>query len=114
MSSTLRRDMYSLQHPGFLINQVKSPDPDPLVAARYSCIYWVDHLLDSGSGSCMRQSDNAYCRLEDSLSSIIYTFLSTKYLYWLEALSLLQSMSEGVLAVEKLERLLVSLLAILS
>ncbi|KAH8598458.1 hypothetical protein B0O99DRAFT_615154 [Bisporella sp. PMI_857] len=35
MSRTLRRDVYSLNTPGFFIDQVKQRDPDPLAAARY-------------------------------------------------------------------------------
>jgi hypothetical protein len=44
MSRMLRRDIYSLVHPGYAIDQVKQPDPDPLAAIRYACVYWVDHL----------------------------------------------------------------------
>jgi hypothetical protein len=53
MSRTLRRDVYNLRAPGFSIDQVKQPDPDPLAAARYSCLYWIDHLLD-----CDTREDN--------------------------------------------------------
>ncbi|KAL2141950.1 hypothetical protein VTI28DRAFT_1785 [Corynascus sepedonium] len=37
---------------------------------------------------------------------VVYTFLKTKYLYWLEALSLLRAMSEAVTAIRQLEGLL--------
>ena len=47
MSKILRCDIYSLRAPGISIDQVKQPDPDPLAAIRYSCLHWVDHLLDS-------------------------------------------------------------------
>ncbi|KAH7118320.1 heterokaryon incompatibility protein [Dactylonectria macrodidyma] len=99
LSGTLRRDIYSLRVPGFPIDQVSPPDPDPLAATRYSCIYWVDHLSDSDPAERMRD-------LQDG--SIVHAFLKEKYLYWLEALSLLRSMSEGVLAMQKLEALVVS------
>jgi hypothetical protein len=46
MSKTLRRDIYNLRAPGYAIEWVKQPDPDPLAASRYSCIYWVNHLCD--------------------------------------------------------------------
>jgi hypothetical protein len=46
MSRTLQRDVYSLGAPGFSIDQVKQPDPDPLAAAQYSCLYWINHLLN--------------------------------------------------------------------
>lgn len=39
MSKKLRRDMYSLGALGYPAEQVKQPDPDPLAASRYSCIY---------------------------------------------------------------------------
>jgi hypothetical protein len=42
MSRTLRRDMYSVVAAGFPIDQVKEPEPDPLAAVWYLCIYWVD------------------------------------------------------------------------
>lgn len=37
MSRTLRRDIYRLHAPGFLIKKVKPPVPDPLAVAHYSC-----------------------------------------------------------------------------
>ena len=42
---TLHRDMYKLRVPGFSIKQVQQPDPDPLAKIRYSCLYWVEHLV---------------------------------------------------------------------
>jgi hypothetical protein len=39
MSTTLRRDMYSLRALGYPIRKVNQPEPDPLAASRYSCIY---------------------------------------------------------------------------
>jgi hypothetical protein len=98
MSDTLSRDIYGLHSPGFPIDQVKQPEPDPLAAARYSCVYWVDHL-----GDC-DPSRNANDDLQDSSS--IDQFLCQSYLHWLEALSLLKSMPEGILSMAKLEGLL--------
>ncbi|TEY28939.1 hypothetical protein BOTCAL_0983g00020 [Botryotinia calthae] len=46
ISNTLKRDIYNLCYPGFPIDQVKQPDPDPLAYIQYSCIHWVDHLKD--------------------------------------------------------------------
>ncbi|EXA29674.1 hypothetical protein FOVG_18865 [Fusarium oxysporum f. sp. pisi HDV247] len=99
LSRTLRRDIYSLRAPGFPIDQVTPPNPDPLASTRYSCIYWVDHLCDSDPVHRTRHDE----ALQDS--GAINTFLQKKYLYWLEALSLLRSMSEGVMAMQKLEAL---------
>lgn len=46
MRQTLRRNIYSLGAPGFPVDQVQKPEPDPLAAAWYSCLHWVDHLYD--------------------------------------------------------------------
>lgn len=102
LSRTLRRDIYNLRIPGFPIEQVLSPDPDPLVSVRYSCVYWVDHLSDSNL--TQRKEYNEV--LWDG--GAVHNFLQKSYLYWLEALSLLKSISNGAMAVQKLESLAVS------
>jgi len=95
MSRILRRDIYSLRVPGISIDQVKQPDPDPLAAIRYSCLYWVDHLLD-----CQTRDDKIP-NLKNSGS--VYNFLRQYFLYWLEALSLMRSLSSGIVLTMKLE-----------
>jgi hypothetical protein len=100
MSRTLRRDIYSLRALGYSIERVKQPDLDPLAALRYSCIYWVDHLYDWNSNSYA----NHKVDLQDR--GIVDVFVRKKFLYWLEALSLYRSMSEGVLSITKLEVLI--------
>ncbi|KAH9210932.1 hypothetical protein DL95DRAFT_306965 [Leptodontidium sp. 2 PMI_412] len=97
MSTTLRRDIYNLRAPGISIDQVKPPDPDPLAGIRYSCLYWVDHILES------RITKDSVKNLE--ASSSVYNFLHQYFLYWLEALSLLKSVSEGVVMIRKLANL---------
>jgi NACHT domain/Heterokaryon incompatibility protein (HET) len=99
LSRTLRRDIYSLGALGFPIKQVKQPNPDPLVASRYSCIFWVDHLYDWSSNS----RANNWIDLRDK--DTVENFVRTKFLYWLEALSLYRSMSKGVVSMAKLEAL---------
>jgi hypothetical protein len=98
MSRTLRRDMYGLEAPGFPIDQVKQPELDPLAAVRYSCVYWADHLY-ACSGNARQVND-----LRDG-GAVDY-FVRKKYLYWLEALSLCRSMSDGVVSMAKLEALI--------
>jgi hypothetical protein len=102
MSITLRRDIYNLKAPGISIDKVEPPDPDPLAAIRYSCLYWVDHSLGS------RITKDSVKNLE--ASSSVYNFLHQYFLYWLEALSLLKSVSEGVVMIRKLENLQVRFL----
>lgn len=99
MSRTLRRDMYDLRALGYPIERVRRPDPDPLAASRYSCIYWVDHLYDRSSDALGSHTVD----LQDMAA--VDKFLSEKFLYWLEALSLCGSVSGGVVSLEKLEAL---------
>jgi hypothetical protein len=94
MSFALRRDVYCLKAPGITIDQVKQPDLDPLAIIRYSCLYWVDHLLEC-------QKEDTIKDLEDS--GQVLNFLRQYFLYWLEALSLLKSASEGIVIIRKLE-----------
>ncbi|CZR65327.1 related to vegetatible incompatibility protein HET-E-1 [Phialocephala subalpina] len=100
------KDFYSKKHliiffllvlraPGMSINQVEPPHPDPLAAARYSCLYWGDHLIDCDvRGNTIDDLKNG-----GSVSS----FLNTSYLYWLEALSLMKSLPDGIVMIIKLE-----------
>jgi hypothetical protein len=105
MSKILRCDIYSLKAPGISIDEVKPPDPDPLAAIQYSCLYWVDHLLD-----CQTREDTTL-DLKDSGS--VHNFLRQYFLYWLEALSLIKSLPSGIVMTTKLEVLLqVSFLAL--
>ncbi|QKD56751.1 uncharacterized protein FOBCDRAFT_321215 [Fusarium oxysporum Fo47] len=99
LSETLERDVYELGVPGFPIDEVSLPDPNPLASIRYSCVYWVDHL--DNSNPTERISDNR--DLQDG--GVVHEFVQKKYLCWLESLSLLRRMSEGVNAVHKLEAL---------
>jgi hypothetical protein len=100
LTNTLRRDIYGLQAPGYSIEQVRRPVPDPLAAARYACIYWVDHLSNwilAGHTNPLNDLDHW---------GDIQAFIRETYLYWLEALSLCRSMSEGVLSIARLFSLL--------
>jgi hypothetical protein len=98
MSKKLRRDVYGLVVPGFPIDQVRQPERDPLSPARYSCVYWIDHLLNCAA------SRNATNDLQ--VGGSVDKFLRRSYLYWLEALSLCRSLSEGVVSTAKLQAVL--------
>jgi hypothetical protein len=96
LSSTLYRDMYGLKALGFPIENVTRSDPDSLAASRYSCVYWIDHLHDSKSNF----SINIDCDLQ--VRRVVDEFLRTKYLYWLEGLSLCKSLGRGIVSIKKL------------
>ncbi|RYP82721.1 hypothetical protein DL770_005533 [Monosporascus sp. CRB-9-2] len=100
MSTTLRRNIYNLHYPGLPISEIKSPDPDPLTAIRYSCVHWIGHFCDVHSSS----------RPEDQVGpyqvETVGQFLRKFFLYWLEALGLIQHMGDIILSMTRLESLL--------
>ena len=100
MSSTLKRDMYSLRAPGYPIDRVTTPATDPLATARYSCVYWIDYLYES------TLDKSARCDKDLQDGGAIHGFLQASYLYWLEALSLCRSMSKGVVSIAELEAII--------
>ncbi|KAK3292420.1 uncharacterized protein B0H64DRAFT_365317 [Chaetomium fimeti] len=90
MPTSLHRDMYDLRQPGSLIAEVVRPDPDPLNRIRYACVYWIDHFLRS----CSWELDGEG----------VLRFLSTHLLHWLESISLLGVLSDGILSIRRLLR----------
>jgi hypothetical protein len=96
MSQTLEKDIYKLHLPGISINSVQVPDPDPLAPLRYPCVYWERHFQEAYRSSVLYQSD-----LTDS--GVVYQFFQNYFLYWLEAVSLIGKVSEGILTITSLE-----------
>ncbi|EHK21164.1 uncharacterized protein TRIVIDRAFT_213228 [Trichoderma virens Gv29-8] len=93
MSRRLRRNIYNLPSPGFSIDRVKAPDPDPLGPVQYGCVYWADHLRN-----VMSRINNHY--LQDG--GLVHRFLAQHFLHWLEALSLLRNIGAGIVAAAQL------------
>jgi hypothetical protein len=93
LSKTLRRNIYNLQDPGGVVKDV--PDPDPLASIRYSCVFWVDHLCKADDKSLDRKN-----KLSDD--GAVFAFVKEHYLHWLESLSLIDKLSNGVLSIKKL------------
>jgi hypothetical protein len=85
--------MYNLQDPGSMMKDV--PDPDPLASIRYPCVFWVDHLCNTDDQSLDR-------REKPSDDEAIFAFLKEHFLHWLESLSLIYKLSDGVLSIRKL------------
>ncbi|KAI8718038.1 NACHT domain-containing protein [Fusarium sp. LHS14.1] len=92
----LRQDIYGLHNPGVLSSEIERPVPDPLAAMRYSCVRWLDHFSEWVSLKQVEGQDGA---------KEVATFLEEKYLYWLEALGLCGSLTEGIVSIRKLEAL---------
>ena len=93
LSKTLRRDIYNLQDPGGMMKDV--PDPDPLASIRYSCVFWVDHL-------CKADDTSLDWKKKLSDDGAVFAFLKEHFLHWLESLSLIYKLSDGVLSIKKL------------
>lgn len=102
LTKTLRRNIYDLSSPEVTIDQVPAKSVDPLAKVRYSCTFWIEHLCDS-------TQDMERNSIDSKSEGYILEFLKSKYLQWLEALSLLRSIPEGLEAMGKLELLLVSI-----
>ncbi|KAJ3467764.1 hypothetical protein MRS44_005328 [Fusarium solani] len=100
MTSTLERDIYKLQRPGVSIEEFDVPQPDPLAAVRYSCIFWTDHLISLASENREAISD----LIADG--GPVDLFLRQSFLNWVEALSLLNSFPSGVRSIARLSSLL--------
>ncbi|KKO98596.1 hypothetical protein THAR02_09295 [Trichoderma harzianum] len=98
MHNKLRRDIYCLGTPGYHVDQIQLYNPDPLIAVRYSCVYWIDHLCDGNIGHNMKDALQ--------VGGLVDMFLCHHFLHWLEALSLLHCVPEGVLAIARLTDLL--------
>jgi hypothetical protein len=97
MSKTFRHDMYELRALKFPIEIVELLVSDPLAITQYSCLYWVNHLLD-----CDRR--HTIIDLKDGGS--VYQFLKTSYIFWLKAHSLMKSLLDGIVIIMKLENMI--------
>jgi WD40 repeat protein len=77
----LRQDFYALNDPGYKSSdfEVQGLDPDPLLGLYYSCEYWLLHVLD------LDLETERNLLHEDG---IIHRFWKSKWLYWLEIISL--------------------------
>ncbi|KAN0075617.1 WD40-repeat-containing domain protein [Elaphomyces granulatus] len=93
LSKALRRNIYNLQDRGSMMKDV--PDPDPLASIRYSCMFWVDHL-------CKADDTSPDWKKNLSDDGVIFAFLKEHFLHWLESLSLINKLSDGVLSIKKL------------
>jgi hypothetical protein len=101
MSRSLHRDMYNLTSSdgiaalGFPVQSIKMPDPDPLITLRYPCVYWIDHLCKSESEFGLDNVNNRKGKER------LIRFFKEKYLYWLEGLSLCNSVERGIVSMTK-------------
>lgn len=95
LTNTLGRDMYSLKHPGSQVQDMMTPKVYPLRKVEYSAVNWIVHL--------QAFSELADEEQEDCLA--LKRFLSHKFLYWLEALSLTGRTSEAIHSMQRLNHM---------
>lgn len=90
MGQYLKRDICGLEMPGKLRSAVDQQTINTRLpfGVQYACQYWVHHLKES-----------KYIVEDDDF---VHTFLTSYLLYWLEALSLLGRLSDGVLFIKTL------------
>ncbi|KAL4734345.1 hypothetical protein BDV11DRAFT_212893 [Aspergillus similis] len=93
LSAKLKRDIYGLNNPGILVSEIaaRRPDSDPLFDLRYSCTYWLDHLLKSMAPETPELLDNK-----------VPDFFKQHLLHWLESLGLTGELRHGILSLKKL------------
>jgi hypothetical protein len=98
MSRSLRQDICSLKFPGTLNSDIAPETVQRFLPAevQYACRYWVDHLQRSNVELCDGEP------LHDQVD----TFMNEHFLHWLEALSLLGSMHDGILMVKAINSML--------
>lgn len=87
LSKTLKQDVCRLNDFSSLAAEVSPSQLNQYLPAhvQYACRYWVDHLQRAGTD------------FKDNYQ--VHVFLKEHFLHWLEALSLLGKMSEGVHAI---------------
>lgn len=97
MSKTLKRDICNLKMPGIRGKDLQNDTIDSHLSkeVQYACRYWLDHL------DRLNHDRRVKCGLHDG--GQIHDFLKTHLLHWLEALSLMRKVSEGVIMIFKLD-----------
>jgi hypothetical protein len=93
MSTSLKEDVCCVNAPGTLVVEIKQRQVEQYLPSevQYACLYWIQHLQKSGT----QLQDNDH----------IHQFLQEHLLHWLEALSWMQKISDGILCVLSLESL---------
>lgn len=93
--SKLPKNIYSLTSYGPRPEDAQPPDPNPLASMSYSCFYWANHLCDTCS---VNSKDEAQVIISETLEP----FLNNYLLRWIESLSLLDGILEGLRSIRKL------------
>lgn len=102
MSSVLKQNIFNLDF-GFRPMDITPPKPDPLAKIRYSCVFWADHLcFENGESPACKQELTETYKQELTDDGRVFEFLKERFLCWLESLSLLGNLSDGVQSIRRL------------
>ncbi|KIL90044.1 hypothetical protein FAVG1_06782 [Fusarium avenaceum] len=87
---SLHKDMYDMIYPGVSLDSAirNRPKPDPLDSLVYAAVFWADHIREAHQLSIQDGTEEKVPFVDT-----IYNFISEKFLFWLEALSLSQNLS---------------------
>jgi hypothetical protein len=91
MSTCLKQDICNLSAPGVFAADMQSLEVQEglPIEVQYACLYWVQHV------------EKSHSQLSDDDS--VHQFLKIHFLHWLEALSWLGKIFEGIHAIVSLE-----------
>jgi len=91
MAASLKQDVCGVDIPGVLVVDVRGGQVEQCLPpeVQYACLYWIEHLQKSGT------------QLYDN--DQVHQFLKAHLLHWLEALSWMRRVSEGIYAIAALE-----------
>lgn len=93
MQANLHRNLYSVSDDTLYIDEISKPPSSPLDSIRYGCIHWIEHLFGS----------SPHATRSPRTCLLVEAFFKTKYIYWLEAMSLLGCVSAAIRAIRKLQ-----------
>jgi hypothetical protein len=89
--SVLKQNMCELDSPGTLRSEIDAMRIQKYLhrEVQYACRYWVYHLVNTKS---------------NNLWDLAYTFLKSKFLYWLEAMSLMGRSVDSLMIIDLLQK----------
>jgi hypothetical protein len=91
ISACLKEDICGVNIPGTFVADIESSQVEQYLSpeVQYACLYWIQHLQKSSAS--LQHND------------YVHQFLQKHFLHWLEALSWMQKISEGILEIISLE-----------
>ncbi|KAK6333780.1 hypothetical protein TWF730_003963 [Orbilia blumenaviensis] len=89
----LHQDICNLKHPGFFIKDLSSDQRSLISHLEYACCCWGTHFMASGQAGA------------DEANTLLEEFLENDLLYWIEVLSLLRRVPDGINQIACLHRL---------